>query len=135
ACTVEHVAVNAVMAGARPIDMPLACAFVVALTDPLAYTHGASTTTNAVTQGLLVNGPQRHELAIPCGHGCLGGEAGPGPAIGRTIRLVLRNVGGERVGVTSNSTFGQPGRITGILFGEREEDTPWTPFAQRRGFQ
>jgi hypothetical protein len=45
----------------------------------------------------------------------------------------MRNVGGERVGVSSQSTFGQPGRIAGILFGEREEDSPWPSFGQRCG--
>jgi hypothetical protein len=132
-CTVENLAVNAVMAGTRAVDMPLLCAVVEAMVDPLAYTHGASTTTNAVTQAMVVSGPVRHELTVPMSYGCLGGEAGPGPAIGRAIRLVLRNVGGERVGVSSQSTFGQPGRITGILFGEREEDSPWPSFGQRRG--
>lgn len=134
-CTVENLAVNAVMAGTRPQDMPLLCAIVEAMIDPLAYTAGASTTTNAVTQAMVVSGPVRHELAIPMGYGCLGGDAGPGPAIGRAVRLVMRNVGGERVGVSSQSTFGQPGRITGILFGEREEDSPWPPFGQRRGIE
>jgi hypothetical protein len=45
----------------------------------------------------------------------------------------MRNVGGELVGVTSQSTFGQPARIAGMLFAEWEEESPWAPFGERRG--
>jgi hypothetical protein len=45
----------------------------------------------------------------------------------------MRNVAGQRIGVTSQSTFGQPGRVSGIVFAEWEERSPWPPLAQRRG--
>jgi hypothetical protein len=45
----------------------------------------------------------------------------------------MRNVGGQKVGETSKSVFGQPGRVTGIVVAEWEERSPWAPFAQRRG--
>lgn len=53
-------------------------------------------------------------------------------AIGRTIRLIMRNIAGQVVGVTSQSTFGSPGRISGLLMGEWEERSPWAPLAERR---
>jgi hypothetical protein len=59
--------------------------------------------------------------------------AGPAPAIGRAIRLVMRNVAGQRIGVTSQSVYGTPGRVSGIVFGEWEERSPWPPMAERRG--
>jgi hypothetical protein len=46
----------------------------------------------------------------------------------------MRNVGGQKIGVTSQSTFGQPGRVAGIVFGEWEERSPWAPLAERRGY-
>jgi hypothetical protein len=82
---------------------------------------------------LVVNGPVRHELGIPFGAGCLGGVAGAAPAIGRALRLVMRNVAGQRIGSTSQSVYGTPGRVVGIVFGEWEERSPWAPFAERRG--
>jgi hypothetical protein len=47
--------------------------------------------------------------------------------------LIIRNVGGQRVGLNSKSVFGQPGRVAGICVGEWEERSPWAPLAERRG--
>src|SRR5262249_39111508 len=52
---------------------------------------------------------------------------------GRALRLAMRNVGGQVVGISSKSVFGQPGRVTGIVVGEWEERSPWRPLAERRG--
>ena len=46
----------------------------------------------------------------------------------------MRNVGGQVVGVTSKSVFGQPGRSSGVCFGESEERSPWPSLAEQRGF-
>lgn len=132
-CTVEKVAVNAVMAGAPAEAMPLLCAAVDAMADPTFNLFALNTTTSCVVPGMFVNGPARHALSIPFEAGCFGGVAGPGPSIGRAMRLVMRNVGGQVVGVSSKSVFGQPGRVTGIVVGEWEERSPWAPLAERRG--
>jgi hypothetical protein len=132
-CTVEKLAINAVMAGAPAEAMPLLCAAVEACADPALDLFALNTTTSCVVPGLFVNGPARRALRLPCEAGCFGGEAGPGPAIGRALRLVMRNVAGQVVGGTSKSVFGQPGRVTGIVVGEWEERSPWPPLAARRG--
>jgi hypothetical protein len=54
-------------------------------------------------------------------------------AIGRAIRLIMRNVAGQVPGTTSQTTFGSPGRIAGLVAGEWEERSPWAPLAERRG--
>jgi hypothetical protein len=117
-CTVEKVAVNAVMAGAPAESVPLLCAAIDAIADPVFNLFGLNTTTSCVVPGVFVNGPARHELSIPFDAGCFGGVAGPAPAVGRALRLVMRNVGGQVVGVTSKTVFGQPGRVAGIVVGE-----------------
>jgi hypothetical protein len=132
-CTVEKVAVNAVMAGAPAGSMPLLCAAIDAMADPVFNLFALNTTTSCVVPGMFVNGPARHALPVPFDAGCFGGAAGPGPAIGRAVRLVMRNVGGQVVGVSSKSVFGQPGRLAGIVVGEWEERSPWSPLAERRG--
>ncbi|HMG25333.1 MAG TPA: hypothetical protein VKH36_00820 [Acidimicrobiia bacterium] len=132
-CTVEKLAVNAVMAGPPPEAMPLLCAAVDAMADPAFNLFALNTTTSCVVPGVFVNGPARHELSIPFDAGCFGGVAGPAPAIGRALRLVMRNVAGQVVGVSSKSVFGQPGRVAGIVAGEWEERSPWAPLAERRG--
>ena len=131
--TVEKLAVNAVMAGAPAASMPLLCASLDAMLDPEFNLFALNTTTSCVVPGMFVNGPARHALGIPYGPGCFGGEAGPAPAIGRALRLLMRNVAGQVVGVSSKSVFGQPGRVTGIVVGEWEERSPWAPLAERRG--
>ncbi len=131
--TVEKVAINAVMAGAAATSMRLLCAAIEAMADPQFNLFALNTTTSCVVPGVFVNGPARHDLGIPYGPGCFGGEAGPGPAIGRAIRLVMRNVAGQRVGESSKSVFGQPGRVGGIVVAEWEERSPWAPLAERRG--
>jgi hypothetical protein len=45
----------------------------------------------------------------------------------------MRNVGGQVVGESSKSVFGQPGRVAGIVVGEWEERSPWAPLSVRRG--
>ncbi|HMF05111.1 MAG TPA: hypothetical protein VKH17_09875 [Acidimicrobiia bacterium] len=132
-CTVEKLAVNAVMAGALAEAMPLLCTAVDAMADPSFNLFALNTTTSCVVPGVFVNGPARHELSIPFDAGCFGGVAGPAPAIGRALRLVMRNVAGQVVGVSSKSVFGQPGRVAGIVVGEWEERSPWAPLAERRG--
>lgn len=131
--TVEKLAVNAVLAGAPPAAMPLLCAAVEAMLDPEFNLFALNTTTSCVVPAMLVNGPDRDRLGIPYAAGCFGGDAGPAPAVGRAIRLLMRNVGGQVVGISSKSVFGQPGRVTGIVAGEWEERSPWAPLAERRG--
>ncbi|MGH7897967.1 MAG: hypothetical protein ACREQQ_08440 [Candidatus Binatia bacterium] len=133
--TVEKIAVNAVMAGAPAAAMPLLCAATAAMADPSFNLFALNTTTSCVVPGIFVNGPMRESLKIPYGPGCFGGESGPAPAIGRAIRLLMRNVAGHVIAVTSKSVFGQPGRVTGIVVGEWEERSPWPPLAERRGIR
>ena len=132
-CTVELLAVNAVMAGAPAVSMPLLCAAVNAMADPAFDLAGINATTASVVPALIVNGPVRHELDIPMRHSAFGGMAGPAPAIGRALRLVIRNVAGQVAGKTSESVFGQPGRVTGIVVAEWEEESPWPGLSERRG--
>jgi hypothetical protein len=132
-CTVEKLAINAVMAGAPPESMPLLCAAIEAMAEKQFNLFALNTTTSCVVPGMFVNGPSRDALKIPYDTGCFGGAAGPGPAIGRATRLVMRNVGGQVVGVSSKSVFGQPGRVVGIVVGEWEERSPWAPLGERRG--
>jgi hypothetical protein len=132
-CTVEKIAINAVMAGAPAASLPLLIASLKAMCDPCFDLGGLTATTGSVVPAIFVNGPIRNRLDIPYQAGCLGGVAGAAPAIGRALRLILRNVGGQKIDDTSYSVFGQPGRVAGIVVGEWEEKSPWAPLAERRG--
>ena len=131
-CTVEKIAINAVMAGAQPESLELLIAMVAAVADPDFELYGINTTTAPVYPAFIVNGPIRHGLDIPYSYGCFGGVATRANAIGRALRLIMRNVAGQVAGVTSQTTFGSPGRLASILAGEWEEKSPWAPLAERR---
>lgn len=132
-CTVEKIAINAVMAGAPAESLPLIIASLEAMADPNFELFGLNATTAPVIPLTLVNGPIRDRLNIPYKHGCLGGAPSMSVAIGRAIRLIIKNIAGQEVNVTCQTTFGSPGRVAGIMFGEWEERSPWAPFAERRG--
>jgi hypothetical protein len=132
-CTVEKIAINAVLAGAPAESLPLIIAALEALARPDFELFGLNATTAPVVPLTLVNGPIRNKLDIPYKHGCLGGAPSMSLAIGRALRLIIKNIAGQEVAVTSETTFGTPGRVAGIMFGEWEERSPWAPFAERRG--
>jgi hypothetical protein len=131
--TIEKIAINAVMAGAPAESMPLLIAAVQAMSDPIFNLFALNTTTCCVVPAMIVNGSVRNDLKLPMGPGCFGGEAGNGASIGRASRLIIRNIGGQKVGLNSKSVFGQPGRVVGMCVAEWEERSPWAPLAQRRG--
>ncbi len=132
-CTVEKIVINAVMAGAPPESLELLIAMIASIADPDFELYGVNATTAPVYPAFVVNGPVRHALNIPYSYGCLGGVPGASAAIGRTIRLLMRNVAGQTTGGTSQTTFGSPGRIAGVVTGEWEEKSPWAPLSERRG--
>jgi hypothetical protein len=132
--TIEKLAINAVMAGCKPEYFPVVVAAVRAVCQPQFNLYALNTTTCCATPALMINGPVRHALGIECGSSCLGHNGRANATIGRALRLVMRNVGGALPGAVSQSTFGQPGRVS-LCFGEWEEKSPWEPFHVRRGFQ
>ena len=131
-CTVEKIVINAVMAGAPAESLELIIAAIEAISEPDFELYGVNATTAPVYPGFVVNGPVRDALKIPYSYGCAGGVATRANAIGRAIRLILRNVAGQVAGVTSQTTFGSPGRLASMLMGEWEEKSPWAPLAERR---
>jgi hypothetical protein len=133
--TIELVAVNSTLAGCEPDALPVVIAALEGMSLPDFNLNGVVTTTSSVAPMVLLNGPTRDRLGIDYEVGCMGGAGGRGSStIGRAVMLCLRNIGGQRVGVTSKSVFGQPARSAGLCFGEWEKRSPWPSFAEQRGF-
>lgn len=131
---VEKVAVNAAMAGVTPGAFPYVIAALEAILQAPFNWSALAATTSSVTAAIVVNGPGRAPHGFDMEAGCMGGAAGRGSmTVGRAVQLVLRNVGGQKVGVTSKSVFGQPARVTGLCFAEWEEESPWPSLAERLG--
>jgi hypothetical protein len=131
-CTVEKVAINAVMAGCLPEYLPVVLAAVAAACTESFNIHGLLATTMSVGPMIVVNGPIRRRIGMNSGINAMGQGNRANAAIGRALQLVVRNVGGGRPGGVDRATLGQPGKYT-FCFAENEEDSPWEPLSVERG--
>ncbi len=131
-CTVEKVAVNAVMAGCRPEYMPVVLAVVEAALDPDFCMHGMLCTTHFVGPMVIVNGPIAARIGMNSGVNALGQGNRANATIGRTLQLVIRNVGGGVPGGIDRATLGNPGKYT-YCFAEDESNPIWKPLSVDRG--
>jgi hypothetical protein len=126
--TVEKVAVNAVMAGARPEYLPV---ILAAMSSGL--TARSSSTTSFATIA-MVNGPIRNEIGMNSAIGAFGPYNHANATIGRAYSLASQNLQG---GSTPNETYmGSQGNsyAYSACFAENEERSPWTPFHVQHGF-
>ncbi len=131
-CTVEKVAINAVMAGCKPEYLPVVItALAAACTDEFNI-HGLLATTMPAGPVLIVNGPIRRAIGMASGVNVFGQGNRANNTIGRALQLVIRNVGGGRPGEVDRATFGNPGKIS-FCFAEDEEGSPWTPLSTDLG--
>ncbi|HOB96564.1 MAG TPA: hypothetical protein PK306_15375 [Aquabacterium sp.] len=131
-CTVEKVAINAVMAGCKPEYMPLVLAAVeAALVDEFGM-HGVLCTTMFCGPMVIVNGPLGRAVGVNSGVNALGQGHRANASIGRALQLVIRNVGGGRPGEVDRSTLGTPGKYS-FCFAENEIPE-WEPLHVQRGF-
>jgi hypothetical protein len=132
--TVEKIAVNAVMAGALPIHMPVLIAAVQAVADPRTRFDTFEVSTGSWAPFLVINGPIREDIHINSGSGALSPGNLPNSAIGRALGLIVKNIGGARKGIEDMGTLGNPGKYS-LVFAENEEDSPWEPLHVERGFK
>ncbi len=133
-CTVEKVAINAVMAGCKPEYLPVVLAAVEAACTDRFNMHGLLATTMTAGPVIIVNGPIRKAIGMNSGRNVFGQGNRANATIGRALQLVIRNVGGGRPGEIDRATFGGPGKIT-FCFAEDEEGSPWTPLSADFGVE
>jgi hypothetical protein len=131
-CTVEKVAVNAVMAGCLPEHLPVVLAAVEGACTETFNMHGLIATTFAAGPVLVVNGPVRRRIGMNSGGNALGQGNRANSTIGRALQLVVRNVGGGRPGEVDRATQGSPGKLS-FCFAEDEEGSPFSPLSVDRG--
>ena len=131
--TVEKIAVNAVMAGALPIHLPVILAVVEALADKNSGfgTYGCST--GSWAPFTLVNGPIREEIQINYGSGALSPGNIANAAIGRAVSLIAKNIAGARKGIEDMGVLGNPAKYSQVM-AEDETSNPWEPEHVSRGF-
>ncbi len=131
-CTVEKVAINAVMAGCKPEYMPVVLAAVDAILEQDFGMHGVLASTRFVGPVLIVNGPIARRIGMNAGGNVLGQGNRANATIGRAVQLAVRNIGGGKPGGVDRATLGSPGKYS-YCFAEDETGSAWTPLTMDRG--
>jgi hypothetical protein len=129
--TVEMVAINAVMAGARPEYLPVILA--------IASTGVSSlfSSTSSFARMAVVNGPIRDQIDMNSSIGALGPFNHANSTIGRAWTLISKNLGGS--GMPGSTFLGSQGNALtygNLTFPETEEGLPegWQPLHVQKGF-
>jgi hypothetical protein len=128
--TVEKVAVNAVMAGARPEYFPVILALAA------SGLSARSSTSSSASSMVVVNGPIRKEIGMNCGIGAMGPYNHANATIGRAYGLLSQNLqGGSVPGETYMGSTGNNYAYNNLTFAENEERNPWEPLHVQKGFK
>jgi hypothetical protein len=128
--TVEKVAVNAVMSGAKPEYFPV----ILALAASEISARGS--TSSSASAMVVVNGPIRNEIGMNSGIGAMGPYNHANATIGRAYGLLSQNLqGGSVPGETFMGSQGNNYTYNNITFAENEERSPWEPLHVQKGFK
>ncbi|MBN1189518.1 MAG: hypothetical protein JXA46_07190 [Dehalococcoidales bacterium] len=138
--TVRKIAINSVMAGAKPEYLPVILAAMDGFISEsgkgkdgefLFHTLGSSGAFNLV---IMVNGPVVKEININSGMGLFGHGWRSNNTIGRAVRLSTINIGYCWPGINDMALTGRPSAHTWFTFGENEDMSQWEPYHVTRGF-
>jgi hypothetical protein len=133
-CSVEKIAINAVLAGCLPQYLPVVIAAVEAALQDEFCMHGLLATTYFSGPLIIVNGPIAREIGMNSQGNVLGQGNRANSTIGRALQLVVRNIGGGKPQEIDRSAFGTPGKV-GFCFAEDEAGSYWQSLAEERGIE
>jgi hypothetical protein len=131
--TIEKVAINAVMAGAKPEYLPVIISAMECLAEEGTYTHMMSSE-GSFTLMIMVSGPIAREINMNYGVGLLGHGWRANNTIGRAVRLCLINLGYLWPGEIDMALIGRPSSHTFYTFAENMEQSPWETFNMGLGY-
>ncbi|XOV88739.1 MAG: thioredoxin [Pseudomonadota bacterium] len=132
-CTIEKIAINAVMAGCKPEYLPVVIAAVEAALQDAFCMHGLLATTYFSGPMIVVNGPLSRAIGMNSRGNALGQGNRANATIGRALQLVIRNVGGGKPGGVDRAALGNPGKYT-FCFAEDETNSCWESLSVERGY-
>jgi hypothetical protein len=130
--TVEKVAANAVMAGAKAEHFPVILALAASGVPSL------STSTTSFACMMVVNGPVRNEIKMNSGIGALGPFSQANSVIGRAWTLMSINLdAGGKAGETYMGSQGNNYNYNNLCMAENEEALPagWNPLHVQKGYK
>jgi hypothetical protein len=130
--TVEQVAINSVMAGAKPKHFPV----ILAIASTGITSLFSSLTSHA--RMAIVNGPIRKQIGMNSGIGALGPFNEANAVIGRAWTLMSKNLAGGGIpGVNYLGTMGNNYNYNNLCCAESEESLPpgWKPMHVQNGYK
>jgi hypothetical protein len=136
--TVEKIAINSVMAGARPEYLDVILAAVEAVSDPKVMLDGSAATTDPGNAPLIViNGPIVKELGINHSWSVMGPGNRANSTIGRAVSLCIRNIGGnDTPGGFQQHTYYLPADYSMVLAQDWPKvDGDWDLMSAQLGFK
>jgi len=132
--TVEKIAVNAAMAGAKPEYFPVILAVMEALTDRNYDTLHVMLSSGSFNLIIAVSGPIGKEINMNSGIGYLGYGYRANSTIGRAVRLSMINLGHLWPAENDMALVGRASSHTFLTFAENQEASPWAPYHVSQGF-
>ena len=133
--TIEKIAVNAVMAGAKPEYLPVIVTAIECLADKAYDDLHVLASAGSFNLLIVVGGPIAGEIGMEAGIGFMGHGWRANNTIGRTIRLSTLNIGHTWPGVNDMALTGRISPHTFFTICENVELSPWQPYHASRGFQ
>jgi hypothetical protein len=133
--TVEKIAINAVMAGAKSEYFPVILAAMEGFTDKNYDLTHVQASTGSFTPVVVVDGPIAEELGVNSGIGMLGHGWRANSTVGRALRLSLLNIGQTWPQVNDMALTGRLESYTFFTFAEDIARSPWEPYHVSRGYK
>lgn len=130
--TVEQLAIQSVMAGAKPQYFPIIIAAIQAMLEEPFNLNGIQCTAHIVAPLTIVSGPIVKQLGFNASFGVFAGGSRANATVGRAVRLILWNIGGGYTGEPDRASTGHPGRYT-YCIAENQDANPWEPLHVERG--
>jgi len=131
--TIEKIAVNAVMAGAKPEYLPVIIAAMEGLTDKAYDLLHPQASMGQFNLAVIVSGPIGEEINMNASTGFLGHGWRSNNTIGRAVRLSLLNLGHMWPGVNDMARAGRQSAHTLYTFAENQRFSPWAPYHVTQG--
>ena len=133
--TIEKIAINAVMAGAKPEYLPVIIAAMEGLVDDNFDLTHMQASTGSFLPAIIVAGPIAKELNFNSGIGMLGHGWRANATVGRSIRLALLNLGQTWPADNDMALTGRTSSYTFYTFANDDDRDPWEPDHVNRGFK
>ncbi len=133
--TVKKVAINAVMAGAKPEYLPVILAAMEGFVDDNFDLTHMQASTGSFLPAVIIAGPIAGELNFNSGIGMLGHGWRANATVGRALRLALLNLGHTWPADNDMALTGRPSSHTFYVFANDDGRDPWEPDHVNRGFR